>query len=443
MSNTDFLNLTPFEEYMLVDNHPVYPMSCFIQLRFQGRFDVDVLSKSLRKVLKVHPLLCSITEKTQSGRFCWKPSLETIEIRRGIFHAEGRNLEHEPALKITLEEQTDQQSDLWFEVHHSASDAVGMQRFFEDLLIEYSVQKRFLSSEILLLREPVNPLLLRNRRRYGQNFSTFLWNLPRQIWGLERARTFLFNRIISLIPQKPDLSKNLPPTNYPTILSRTLNDEETKQVQILAKSSKVTINDFLLRSLFLAMNDWRQHEKITGQSGRLRIAIPINLRTPNDYLMPSANIVSMVFLDRKPRRIQNNNSFLQGICREMHHIKNCNLGLALIYGLTVYRKLFGSYEKMINQNRCWTTATLSNLGLLFHQTPFPLRNGNLCIDKELELTEIHSVPPIRPQTVLGVCAFSYANHLTIDMQYDSELLNTDQAKNMFNLLMKYLLSAPV
>lgn len=443
MGSGDFLNLTPFEEYMLADNHPVYPMSCFMKLRFYGRFDVDLLSKLLQKVLKNHPLLCSVTEKTRLGRFCWKPSAEMIEIRRGVFHAKGINLEHEPALKITLDEQENQQSDLWFELHHSASDAVGMQRFLEDLLMEYSVQKSFLNPEILSSREPVDPLLLQNRGRYGQNFGTFLRNLPRQIWGLERARTFLFNRIIPLIPQKPDLTKNLPPTDYPVILSRKLNNDETKQVRISAKSAKVTINDFLIWSLFLAMNDWRQQEKITGQHGRLRIAIPTNLRTPNDCLMPAANIVSMVFLDRKPDHIQNNNSFLQGIHREMHHIKSCNLGLALIYGLTVYRKLFGSYEKMINRNRCWTTATVSNLGLLFQQTPFPKRSGNLCIDKELELTEIHSVPPIRPQTVLGVCAFSYSNCLTIDMQYDSELLNTVQAKKLFDLLMKYLLSAPV
>jgi NRPS condensation-like uncharacterized protein len=442
MNNVQFY-LTPFEEYMLVDSHPVYPMSCFIQLRFRGRFDIDLLSKSLQNVLKVHPLLCSVTAKTSSGRFYWKPFEGAIEIRRSPFHAEGINLEHEPALKVTLEEQTDQQSDLWFEVHHSASDAVGMQRFLEDFLIEYSIQKGFLTSEILPPREPVNPALLQHRGSYGQTFGTFFWNLPRQIWGLERARTFLFNRIISLVPQKPDLSTSLPPAGYPVIFSRELSDDETKQVRTLAKSANVTINDFLLRSLFLAMNDWQQQEKITGQQGRLRIAIPTNLRTPNDDLMPAANIVSMVFLDRKPNRIRNNHSFLQKIHREMRHIKDCNLGLALIYGLTVYRKLFGSYKKMINQNRCWTTATISNLGSLFLQTPCPRRNNNLLFDKELELLEIHSVPPIRPQSVLGVCAFSYANRLTIDMQYDSELLNTTQAKKLFDLLINYLLSAPM
>jgi NRPS condensation-like uncharacterized protein len=431
--------LTPFEEYMLVDNHPVYPMSCFMQLRFHGRFDIEFLSKSLQNVLKVHPLLCSVTEKTPSGRFCWKPFEGTIEIRRGTFHAEGIRLEHEPALKITLEEQTDQQSDLWFEVHHSASDAVGMQRFIEDLLIEYSVQKGFLTSEIFPPREPADPVLLQHRGNYGQTFGTFFRNLPRQIWGLERARTFLFNRIVSLVTQKPDLSKSLPPAGYPAIFRRELSEDETKKVRTFAKSEKVTINDFLLRSVFLTMNDWRQQEKTDGHEGRLRVAVPTNLRTPKDYLMPAANIVSMVFLDRKPNCIRNDLSFLQKIHREMRHIKNCNLGLALIYGLTVYRKLFGSYKKMINQNRCWTTATVSNLGLLFHQTPCPCRNNHLLFDKELELLEIHSVPPIRPQTVLGVCASSYANRLTIDMQYDSELLNTTQAKKLFDLLIDYLL----
>ncbi|MDR0337411.1 MAG: hypothetical protein LBI18_10005, partial [Planctomycetaceae bacterium] len=366
--------LTPFEEYMLVDSHPVYPMSCFMQLCFRGRFDVDLLSKSLQNVLNVHPLLCSVTERTQSGRFCWKPFAGTIEIRRGIFHAEGINLEHEPALKITLEEHQDQHSDLWFEVHHSASDAVGMQRFLEDLLLEYSIQKGFLTSEMLASRQPVDPVLLQYRGNYGQTLGTFFRNLPRQIWGLERARTFLFNRIIPLVTQKPDLSKSLPPAGYPVILRRELSDDETKQVRTIAKSSNVTINDFLLRSLFLAMNAWRQQEKITGQAGRFRIAIPTNLRTPNDGFMPAANIVSMVFLDRKPDQIRDDHSFLRNIHKEMNHIKYCNLGLALIYGLTVYRQLFGSYAKMTDQNRCWTTATISNLGSLFPQTPCPRRN---------------------------------------------------------------------
>ncbi|MDR3198802.1 MAG: hypothetical protein LBU34_13125 [Planctomycetaceae bacterium] len=443
MENNLQFFLTPFEEYMLTDNHPVYPMSCFMLLRFRGRFDIDLLSKSLQKVLKVHPLLCSVAEKTRSGYFRWKPFEGAIEIRYGVFHAEGINLENEPALKITLEERPDQQSDFWCEVHHSACDAVGTQRFLEDLLLEYSIQKGFLPPEILLSREPVNPELLQHRGNYGRTLGTFFRNLPRQIWGLERARTFLFNRIISLVPQKPDLSKNFPPSGYPAIFSRKFSDTETKQVREFTKSAEVTINDFMLYSLFLAMNDWREREKIGGQQGRLRIAIPTNLRTPKDYSMPAANIVSMVFLDRKPHCIRNTISFLRGIHREMRHIKNCNLGLALIYGLTVYRKFFGGYSKMINRNRCWTTATISNLGLLFSQTPCPRRNNRLFFDEELELTEIHSVPPIRPQTVLGACASSYANRLMIDMQYDTELLNTVQAKKLFDLFIDYLLSVSI
>lgn len=447
MKNDFQFFLTPFEEYMLTDNHPVYPMSCFVQLRFQGRFEVDLLSRSLQKVLRIHPLLCSVAEKTPSGHFRWKPFEGTIEIHRGTFHAKGINLEYEPALRITLEEQPEQQpeqqSNLWCEVHHSACDAVGMQRFLEDLLLEYSVQKGFLAPDILLSREPVHPELLQHRGCYGQTWGTFFWNLPRRIGGLERARTFLFNRIISLIPQKPDLSKSQPPTGYPTIFSYEFNDEETKQVRLRVKSEGVTINDFMLYCLFLAMNNWREQEKITDQHGRLRIAVPTNLRTPNDFAMPAANIVSMVFLDRKPRHIRNTIDFLQGIHHEMCYIKKCNLGLALIYGLTVYRSLFGSYSKMINRNRCWTTATVSNLGLLFSQTPCPQRNNHLLFDEELELTEIHSVPPIRPQTVLGVCASSYANRLIIDMQYDTELLNKNQAKKLFDLLIDQLLSVSI
>ncbi|MDR1964393.1 MAG: hypothetical protein LBQ50_11485, partial [Planctomycetaceae bacterium] len=58
----------------------------------------------------------------------------------------------------------------------------------------------------------------------------------------------------------------------------------------------------------------------------------------------------------------------------------------------------------------------------------------------LELTAIHSVPPIRPQTMLGVCALSYENRMTIDLQYDSEMLNPSQIKTLFDLLLGHLLA---
>jgi NRPS condensation-like uncharacterized protein len=387
--------------------------------------------------LKLHPLLCSVVTQTQAGRFYWKPFDGTIEIQRGIFFAEGIDLNREPALKITLNEQPENQSDLWLEVHHSAADATGIERFLEDILIEYSTQKGFLNRELLLPREPVDLSLLQHRGRYGQTCCNFFWNFSRLIFGLERAGTFLFNKIIPLVPQKTDISQNQPPTGFPAIISRQFNEEETQRIKTLSKSQHVTINDLFLCSLFLAINNWQQRENQTGQRGRIRIAVPINLRTPNDHLMPAANIVSMVFLDRKPKQIQNiqnKNSFLQKIHREMMHIKKHHLGLALIYGLAVYRKLFGSYKKMIDRNRCWTTAVASNLGSLFSQTPCPRRNGNLLFDTELELMEIHSVPPIRPQSAIGVCISSYANRLTVNMQYDVGLLNEEQANRLFDFL---------
>ena len=154
--------------------------------------------------------------------------------------------------------------------------------------------------------------------------------------------------------------------------------------------------------------------------------------------MPAANLVSMVFLDRKPGKIADDQRFLQTLHREMAHIKRCNLGLAFIHGLNVYRRFFGSYKKMINQNRCWTTTTVSNLGSLLTSAPLPRRDGRLLLDHDLELSSVESTPPVRPQTSTGICAMTYAGRMTVSMQYDTTLLGREQAESLFEKILIHI-----
>jgi len=247
---------------------------------------------------------------------------------------------------------------------------------------------------------------------------------------------FLMNHPLPLVPFTPNLQRQEPAKEFPTFLYKEFNEAETQQIRTKAKEQGVTLNDLLLYATFLAMADCRRRWDVPLEhsTGQLRLAVPTDLRTPNVADIPAANIVSMVFLDRKPKNIRSDHTFLRGIHREMAHIKCCNLGLAFIHGLTIYKKLFGDYRKMIQQDRCWTTGTVSNLGRLFGETRFPVADDGCLRIGDMTLTNIYSTPPIRPQSVFGTCISTYTGRLTLTLQYDTEALTRRQAKELLDAI---------
>ena len=434
------LRLTPFEEYMLVDDQPAYPMSCFFKIKLQGKFDVAVFTSALHDTLPSHPLLGSVVMET-NGRYFWR-NTETmpvaarlpLETERCFPVSQGINLFHEPALKVSVcnantnpaEGHLEGQTNLIFEVHHSASDAAGTARFIEDVLCSYAQQTDFADTRTTIQRASVDPDLLRHRGIFRHNI---LRSMPKQFWGIFRAWKFLLNRVVPLTSEKLVDHQELS-SNYPTILCRELTEEETQHVKQKAKQLGMTINDFFLCSTFLMMTKWRKEHVRNPKKGTLRIAVPVNLRTLADERMPAANVVSMVFLDRKPEKIQPTSSFYRGIHNEMQHIKRCGLGWTFIRGLTLYRRVFGNFRKMMRPDRCWATATVSNLGRLFADVPLPRRGGRVQIGDSLELIGVEALPPVRSSTALGISVMTYADCLVINLHYDSAVLTRSDAQSM-------------
>ena len=434
------LRLTPFEEYMLIDDQLAYPMSCFFMTKLKGQFNVAVFESALHNTLENHPLLTSFVMET-NGHFHWHNTGKMPDVVRLPFDekrpfpaSKGINLLCESSLKVTVcNENTDPmkvvldgQTNIIFEVHHSASDAAGIARFIEDILCDYARQIGFADVQ----RKPVNPDLLTRRSIFGQKQNGILRTWSKQVWGLVRAWAFLLNRVVPLTPTKPDGNASAPGVDYPAILHRDLTVMETECVLLKAKALGITINDFFLCSAFFSMKHWREQHVNDTRRGNFRIAVPINLRTSADKQMPAANIVSMVFLDRKPTKIFDTPFFYRGIFREMRHIKRCDLGWTFIHGLTLFRRIVGSVRKMTQQNRCWTTATVTNLGRLFCDVPLPRREGRIRMDESLELIGVETSPPVRPWTALGISVSSYADYMTINLHYDSAVLTRSDAQTI-------------
>ena len=76
MSFPSPLPLTAFEEYMLRDDRPKYPMSIIARLRFSGQLDRRATTEALETVVERHPLLRAKVCKTPNGGLEWIASAD-------------------------------------------------------------------------------------------------------------------------------------------------------------------------------------------------------------------------------------------------------------------------------------------------------------------------------------------------------------------------------
>jgi NRPS condensation-like uncharacterized protein len=420
------LPLTPFEEYMFLDGTDTFPMNCFVNMQFSGRFQRSRLEAAWATALAKHPLLlCRIVEQRQ-GQFAWvrEPALpEPRWLEEHVPQGRPIYLRTEAPIRLSIVERqsdTGPKSELHFEVHHSVADAAGMFWFLEQFLYDYhlgetAVDERTVEEAIKILGE---------RGNFQSDYRKVFRNIPKQLFGFFRAWMFLVHRPIPIVPHHPPTGRMEHP-DYPALLSRTFDTETTNAVLASGKRRAVSFNDMLLAAMYRGVDRWRNDLEIEPDNRFIRVAVPTNLRRPDELPLSACNRVSMVFLDRRHRQCDDPKKLLEGIHREMSHIKRNELGWAFIFGLAFFKHYLGGLQGMIDDKRCWSSMVLTNLGRVFADSALPKIDGKIRIDgeeDELILESLSASPPIRPWTTASLGAVNYAGELSLQLHYDPRIL---------------------
>ena len=103
-------------------------------------------------------------------------------------------------------------------------------------------------------------------------------------------------------------------------------------------------------------------QNIDDDGSWLRMMIPMNLRTTDDRLMPAANMVSSVFLDRRGPDFADPDRLLRGIHEEMDLIKRLHLGFTFIFSTAICRRFLGGLEKKVRADKCTISCIFTNVG---------------------------------------------------------------------------------
>ena len=202
----------------------------------------------------------------------------------------------------------------------------------------------------------------------------------------------------------------------------------------------VTVNDLLLRDLFLAHHEWRKLQDIHRSNDWLRLAVPINLRAPGNHHFPASNILSMVFLDRSDLNFDDPRALLHGVSHEMKRHKQRHMGQMLPLALALGRRLPGGLKKHIWANKCLVSSVLSNLGKLFENSPLRGTGGRL-VAGNITLQSAEMLPPIRPYMQAAFAAGAYAGRLWVTLHFDSRAMSRIQAHELMSAFHRRILSS--
>jgi hypothetical protein len=428
--------LAPFEEYMLFDDRPAYPMNFFLRLHFSGGGILPALQAALPSVLARHPLLSAVIRR-DGRRRQWVPSpvRPTIRVVSPVNDTPWRqpdaiDLGREPGLRLSVVEDKER-FQLTLQFHHACCDGLAAFAFLEELLTASLQTGRGVAS-----LPPLDNEALRRREWFGPLPGGFLPAVCQKLAGLRHACRFLAHRPASLVPG--DLGNHQAvPKNYPSMCDRQLTASESSLLRQQASGCGVTLNDLLVRDWFLAVNEWTT-KRFSGSPGDwLRLCVPVSLRTEAHRGLSAANVVSMVYLDRRRKDLADPDRLLRGIHREMDEIKRLRLGEAFVAGMGMTARLPGWMVRSFGPGRCWATGLLSNLGIVLANPALPKRKGRLEIDGAV-LEKIDFLPPLRPATsaVLGV--FTYAGRLGFTLHYDPRSIQPWQAEEFIDALVTQL-----
>lgn len=414
------LPVNAVEKFMIHDGRPYYPMMCDVELQLQGAIRRDTFDEALAFAVARAPLFRSVLGEDKKRGLTWQltdrmPPVDWEDdgVSYMSEYDELIDLRADPGLRIYVR-SGEERSTILLHFHHATCDGLGAFVFAEDLLTAYHnatpgathVKPRKWESQRL------------NKRCTHALDNPGLWRgLYDMQCGIRGAANFFLERPLPMTAGKLSLTKNASRLQN-GLITMAVNPDATKALRTWTAAQKVTLNDVLLRDLFVALHSWMNEQGTTVGSRRLRILMPQSLRGRGDAAMPSTNDLGFAFLARKGALIEDRNALLDSLTPELAAIRKDNLSRHFIGGLELVDKL-GLLPWLLKGSSCFSTAVLTNFGNSWRrfQAKLPPGNGGL-IAGNLIYDGLVGTPPCRPHTGAAFSVSTTSDQIFLSLKHD-------------------------
>ncbi len=428
------LPLTPFEAKFVELAPPGGRIDLILRAEFDQPLSRGTWEQACRTVLPRHPLLQATIRPTTNGGWEWvaprEPGEPPLFWDQDLAAPPPIDLQREPGCRILVRPtEATAVVELW--IHHACCDAMAAWRVLGELLVSYAAE---LAGHAANLSQP-EPRRLATRASYGLSRWAWLARIPLDLCAVLGLYEYLCHRPATWgrpSTEFPSQAEN----DVPAMQSIRLTPDETACVIEQARHRGVTVNDLLLTAYFQALYAVLVAEERSDPAAVLRLLIPINMRRPADRDTPAANVVSLIFLDRRPGRFRTAERLLRGVHREMAFCKWWGAGLTWLRLLAMgqRRKLRGRRPVSTNAGD-GATGVLSNLGDLTRQ-----RSDAWPVEAFRSLKHVAFVPPTVPGAAVTCGVTTWRGALSLSLRHDAARLDHTTASRVLTLLRERLLA---
>lgn len=423
------LPLVPFEYYLLADDRADYPMAMLFMLDFSGELHRREFTQAVSDALDRHPLLRSHIRRGERNDWHWveasdpQPFFSWEKLGAPLDFPDGKQIDLTQTVGLRIWVRIGAgRTELLLQVAHACCDGLGVMQFLEDLLAAY--HRHTTGEQVALAPRDAERIALRGR--FGLNVWRRMLRAPQELVGLLGAVEFMAHKPLP-VPLHTAAAAVEPTPDFPAAVSHQFTLEQLAGLRTAARNQGATLNDLLIRDLFLALGEWTAQHEPTSCRRPLRIMVPVSLRSTADLEMPAVNIVSMVNLDRRPTKFRNPRALLRGISLEMWAIKRWKLGLTLVHLTSLVRKVSGSLNSLLPDSRCLATCMFSNLGPVLAGSTLPRDEGRI-VAGNVRLDRLESAAPLRPHTRASFVVVTYGHEISLMMNYDAQTFSREHAQ---------------
>jgi hypothetical protein len=275
----------------------------------------------------------------------------------------------------------------------------------------------------------MRPELLRQRGDFRSLNEEVAAQQPQRGSKLREAIRFLSQHPAPLAA--PPSQSRSPGADFDGRVSRDMGPEVLRGLRRAAASQQATLNDLLMRDLFLTLRDWNRQHGAKRAGEWLRLLMPCNLREREFQSMPGANRMGYSFLTRSIGDCDSPRELLAGIRAETDQIRCQRRYLQWMRGLELAKASRIGMPLMTRASRCFSTAVLTNLGdPLRAFVPAALRQRGKLDLGDVRLEKIYAHTPLRPKTRAGFCVTTYAGSLAISATCDPYCFSVEAAEDL-------------